>query len=207
MDRDKIFRIITGVIFVLFISAIVISNNRAKKDGASEEIMPVIEASTEPLKVKPEDEGGIDIPFRGTEIYSSIEDGKKTVEEVRNAVENTVENTVKEGEASLDSLVSNLSKEQKELVENFKQDVKRKKNPFDRYRSQLGSFHIERDAQTAWKILQKRYPEKLGNKELYIEIAKTEKGTFYRVQTELITYEEAEIICKAIDPCLIVDKR
>ncbi len=71
-DKDKIFRFATGVVFVAFIIVILVSYDSAKKEVDGEGILPTISADKSAIKEKPEDEGGMDIPFRETEIYDSV---------------------------------------------------------------------------------------------------------------------------------------
>ena len=77
------------------------------------------------------------------------------------------------------------------------------------YRVQLSSLRSEADADAAWKKLQTKFPDLLGD--LAVNVVKVElgeKGTYYRVQAGAMTEQAAKDLCAELKrrnaDCLVV---
>ncbi|MCT4575572.1 MAG: SPOR domain-containing protein [Alphaproteobacteria bacterium] len=215
MNKDKIFRFVTGVVFIIFMVAIFSSYFSAKQEDNINEAVPVVSADQSPIKIKPEDEGGMDIPFRETEIYESassdvddtetskLKDSKK---DLKIKFEETEVKTEKDVE-DLDDLINVLSGKENKKIETkkaIKKIVESKPSPFGIYRVQLGSLRSRNDAVNAWKKLKKKYSGTLDGLKGHIEKVNTSRGGFYRVQTSKTTKTRASKVCNVIKNCLIV---
>lgn len=215
MNKDKIFRFVTGVVFIAFMIAIFSSYFSAKQEDNINEAVPVVSAEKTPIKIKPEDEGGMDIPFRETEIYefasnnaddtevSKLKDSKKDLKIKFEESELKSEKDVED----LDDLISVLSGKENKKIETkkaIKEIVKSKPSPFGVYRVQLGSLKSKNAAANAWTKLKKRYSGALEGLKGHIEKVNTSRGIFYRVQTSKTTKTRADSVCKIIKNCLVV---
>lgn len=187
LSRNNFFRIVTGVIFLIFILIIILANKESKNRN-SNKIVPVVSADKSPIKIKPEDEGGIDIPFKDTSIYSSLDKGgekKRYVksEEVINNISDAIKNieNASAGSVTEKTVIKNTA-EKKE------------------YRVQLGSFKTYSQAKNAWDKLKKSNESLLKKCNLYID----KKDGNYRVQTSLVSKQEANNICVKIGNCFVL---
>lgn len=211
-DKDKIFRFLTGVVFAGFVIAILWSYGAAKKGDSKDKIVPVVSADKSAVKIKPEDEGGMDIPFRETEIYDSVtsssdDTATSKVKEVKAPAkevkfkEPAKKKTVKKKKAKkeMDDLITSISKEKKS-------SGGLGAGAFNTHRAQLGSVKSEREAVSVWRRLSRKHSSVLKGLTSHVEEAKTSKGTFFRVQTSAMTKKQAEAICGKIKNCLVVTK-
>ena len=221
-EKDRMFRFMTGVVFVVFMIAIFGSYLSSKNKDGEDAVIPVVTAEKTEMKVKPEDEGGMDIQFRETELFDSVESAidsdKASVKEVETAQKATKDLSFEKEDPNEDAIINvNRKTQQVEDLINSITEVNDivisdnpseprviKASPFSVFRSQLASMKTKQDAVKAWKTLNSRYPNVLSGFTLHIEKASSAKGTFYRVQTNLTTSSLAENICAIIKPCLVI---
>lgn len=212
LDKDKFFRLATGIVFLGFMIAIIVSYSSAKKEGGGRvSEVPVISAEKGELKVKPEEEGGMEIPFRDSGIYDSVNGDNENIESSRvksssEVSRKDVEFKAEEKKTDLDVLIEEISHTGMTKVGEAPVHSTRKEDPFSVFRAQLASLKTEKDALRAWKTLKGKYSV-LSGLGANIEKAKTSKGTFFRVQTSLISKEKANHICSVIKSCFVVRKK
>jgi hypothetical protein len=213
MNQEKIFKYITGLLFVGFIITIFISYNSSMKNDNTTTVVPVITSENSAIREKPADEGGMAIPFRETEIYDSVDinnenelNSSKLKIEVDNSNKPDFKETVDNRKKDINSIINSLETKSEDLIkiEDRQGTTKVSTNPFANYKVQLGSFRQEEDAINAWNRIQKKYPKLLQADGYDIEKATTEKGVFYRTQSKLISKTQAEQLCNLIKNCLII---
>jgi hypothetical protein len=66
---------LVGAVIILFGGFLWLSYVKGPKTGAGQ--LPVITADTTPVKVKPDNPGGADIPFQDTTVYDDLNQGKQ----------------------------------------------------------------------------------------------------------------------------------
>jgi len=218
---QKIFRILTGLTCLAFVAILAISYLKKDKISSNTDgnIVPVISQSPENLKEKPEDEGGMDIPFKETEIYSSTKQTKENEVFVVNLEEEKkkqleaekptkkpepkkVEET-KEAE-SVESVLNEILYQPIDGKSTSSATTIESSSPKD-YKVQLGSFGSYEIAKSAWEKLKTQYPETLKGLSLEVEPYLSTSGkNYHRVKTSPISKERANKICEEIKNCLIV---
>lgn len=220
--KEKVLRFATGVVFIIFMVAILVSYRSGKDlDNSGNNIVPTITAEKSPIKIAPEEEGGLDIPFRETEIYSSVEE---SINEFENVIVNEVENIenlikekeellkqVKENNKDMDSVINSIYAEKKEEIKTVEPVLKAKTVATSvvakDYRVQLASLKATSDIDAAWERIKDKNSNELSALSLHKEKVETANGAFYRIQTSLISEVEARKICDIISPCLVVKNK
>lgn len=79
------------------------------------------------------------------------------------------------------------------------------------YRIQLGAFSSKKQAEYAWAVYQKKYPESLGSRDLILDMVNAKgKNSLYRVHTGPMSRPDAWAICarlkQAGQPCAVMKR-
>lgn len=140
--------------------------------------VPLVKAETTPIKVKPQDPGGIKIPHTDKSIYERFETHRKFVPAAdpgKGAKKPPQTASAKPGE------------------KNLAQDI----GP---YRVQLGSFANTESAQKRWHELRSRHADLVGGLQMVLERVEIRaKGTMVRLQAgPLKSAEDVQKLCSAL---------
>ncbi len=266
--RSPIFALVTvGVLALLLITVVWVSYPRSNAPEGGP--VPLIRADAGPVKVAPDSEGGMDIPYRESTVFSSMrgEDGGK-VENLLPAAEQPVDRNqvfaglkddaknqqarqpvqestdlsepapVQKTESSGIGVIDQIRKEAaatpvkpqsvetkpeisapKEIaktddakvsaVEPASGEQPKTANGDQRF-IQLAAIKEQSAAASAWKKLQKDFPEQLKTQNDYrVKSASVNGKTLYRLQAGPFSEGKAKSLCKAIaakkpGSCLVV---
>lgn len=171
--------------------------------------VPVIKADTTPIKVTPEDPGGMEIRHQDSTVFEPLErkEEEPVVEKLQPPPEAAVDKYEVLGVPPQPQL--NLQPEIEVLKEEpKKEEVKPEevkpaepapvvKTPEGNRYIQLGSYKASTGATTDWEKLKKKHPDLLGS--LTMKTQKVDipgKGTFHRLQAGPLTEEKARAICE-----------
>jgi cell division protein FtsN len=140
--------------------------------------IPLVEPEPGPIKVKPKDPGGLDVPHKDITVYERLEGPARKAApagEARHAAKQPHGPKAK-------------SKDKK---------VAQAVGP---YRVQLGSFTSAQTAERRWRELRQRYPHVIGSLQMMVERVRIRsKGVFYRLQAgPLKSPEDVHRICAAL---------
>lgn len=185
------------VVLVAFLGLIVYVYQGGDEDIAPEP--PVIAAPDGPVREKPEDPGGIEIPDRDKLVYNRVsgEEGEEAVnlepgpelpgdipeaapevapeEPVEAGAPESVEETAEEApKAAVAETAS--------APEPVKAPAATPSAPSGDFMIQLGAFGSRESAARAWTTLQGKYPSVLGNLAPDYEALKRSSGTLYRLR-------------------------
>ncbi len=181
-DKDKVFRIGSGVVFAIFLLIMMVSYNSAKKESTGKGFLPEIKMKKPVAKEKTKKYNLEKIVLREAEVLNDLDFFDDGVASKR--------------------MPGRLVKE--ESTSSPKTPDKTAKMLFDVYRIQIGSFKKETEARDFWDLMGKKYPGVFGNLSLNLEKIVNSKGPSYKVQTNKMRSSQAKAICNAIDDCFIV---
>jgi cell division septation protein DedD len=135
--------------------------------------VPLIKAEPGPVKVKPQDPGGLKVPHGDKSIYERIESHRKIVP------------------------AGDPGKSPKTSPKGTNKKLAQAIGP---YRIQLGSFESSETAQKRWQELKSRHADLIGKLEMVLERVELKaKGTRYRLQAgPLKTPDEVQQLCTAL---------
>ena len=168
---------------------------------------PIIQADNSPVKMAPEEPGGMDVPHQESEVFDAIEDKpKEPVEELLPPPEEPVKRpeVVAENEAApVAQAPAPAETKAAETPAPAKTEpappppAPKPAAPAYSYVIQLAALQSEASARDAWAKLVKAHTRLLAPLTLDIEpVAVTGKGTFYRVRgAGFETQAEAEHRC------------
>src|SRR5262249_21416815 len=127
-----------------------------------------------PVRVKPQDPGGLKVPHKDKSIYEQIESHRKVV---------PAADPAKKGKSTAP-----------------KPTDKKLAQAIGPYRIQLGSFESAETAQRRWQELKSGHAELIGNLTMVVERVELKaKGTMYRLQAgPLKSPEEVQKLCTAL---------
>ncbi|HEY7608815.1 MAG TPA: SPOR domain-containing protein [Alphaproteobacteria bacterium] len=136
--------------------------------------VPLIKAEPGPIKVKPQDPGGLKVPHKDKSIYEQIESHRKVV-------------------PAADPGKNRKAPARKAAPKNLAQAI----GP---YRVQLGSFENAESAERRWQEIRKRHGDLVGKLQMVLERVELKaKGTMYRLQAgPLKSPEEVQKLCAAL---------
>ena len=150
--------------------------------------IPLVKAETTPLKVKPANPGGLQIPHKDKSIYERFETHRKVVPAADPS----------KGPKKPHQLASTKPGEK-----TVAQDI----GP---YRIQLGSFSNTESAQKRWQELKRRHGDLVGSLQMVLERVEIRaKGTMVRLQAgPLKSADDVQKLCAALGKrkvsCLLV---
>lgn len=135
--------------------------------------VPLIKAEPGPVKVKPQDPGGLKVPHKDKSIYERIESQRKVVP------------------------AADPGKSPKAAPKGTEKKLAQAIGP---YRVQLGSFESSETAQKRWHELKNRHADLVGKLEMVLERVELKaKGTRYRLQAgPLKSPDEVQKLCSAL---------
>lgn len=206
---------VTALFLLLVIAAVIwASYPRPGTQGP----VPVIRADTAPWRVKPDDPGGMDIPYRDSTVFNAMH-GEEP-DKVENLMPKTEQPLPREKlipglktEAAPEATPSNATAAAPETKAAAPAAAKPAPvpavPPTIGWYVQLGSVTAEKDAPAAWKKFGKTYPS-IADLALHIEKADLgAKGIFYRLQGGPLEEKRARAICAAVAAkkpggCLVV---
>jgi cell division septation protein DedD len=185
------------VVLVAFLGLIVYVYQGGDEDIAPEP--PVIAAPDGPVREKPEDPGGIEIPDRDKLVYNRVsgEEGEEAVnlepgpelpgDIPEAAPEAAPEEPVEAGAPeSVEEAVEEAPKaavtETQSSPEPAPAPAAAPSAPSGDFMIQLGAFGSRESAARAWTTLQGKYPSVLGNLAPDYEALKRSSGTLYRLR-------------------------
>ena len=137
--------------------------------------IPLIKADTGPIKIKPENPGGLDVPHKDKSIYERFEGHRKVVP-------------------------AGDPKKPQQTASNTKPGQKNLAQAIGPYRVQLGSFANTESAQRRWQELRSHHADLIGSLQMVLERVEVRaKGTMVRLQAgPLKTADEVQKLCAAL---------
>jgi cell division septation protein DedD len=137
--------------------------------------IPLIKAETGPIKVKPQNPGGLEVPHKDKAIYERFETHRKVVPAGDPKKPQQTASSTKPGQKNLAQAIGP-------------------------YRAQLGSFASTESAQRRWQELRSRHSDLIGGLQMVLERVEVRaKGTMVRLQAgPLKTADEVQKLCAAL---------
>lgn len=137
--------------------------------------VPLIKADAGPIKIKPQNPGGLDVPHKDKAIYERFESNRKVAPA--------------DDPQKLQQTASNPKPGQKNLAQ-----------AIGPYRVQLGSFANTESAQRRWQELRGRHADLIGGLQMVLERVEVRaKGTMVRLQAgPLKSADEVQKLCAAL---------
>lgn len=206
------------------------------KEAAEQELraVPIVRADAGPIKIIPSDPGGMNIPYRDSTVFDTLQASKNGPDRIENLLPEpekplpreelfaglkTDMKTDLEINATLpvpEKVVAPAAKPEKAEAEQVAKVEPAAGTPKDKttsggdYYIQLGSLRSRANAEKLWKDSQSAFPAQLGGLDLRINEADLgAKGTYYRAQGGPVNQQSAQSICKAVEAkrpggCLVV---
>ncbi|MEG9861372.1 MAG: SPOR domain-containing protein [Parvularculales bacterium] len=158
--------------------------------------LPVIESRNEPVKVKPEDPGGLKIPHQDKKIYERITGGEDASGASKDSltasrITEDMEEMVKEvdaGNGPVSAPPVSASVATQDAIAPAKPAVASSNNKKTHYRVQISSWRSESDAQKALAKALSQYPEIKDMEGVILKVNIPEQGVFYRAQLQSFTH-------------------
>jgi cell division septation protein DedD len=149
------------------------------RDPLTQGGIPLVKAEPGPVKVKPQDPGGLKVPHKDKSIYEQIEGHRKVVPAADPA--KGAKSPPHKGTAS-------------------KVADKKMAQAIGPYRVQLGSFDSAETAEKRWQELKRRHADLVGSLTMVVERVELKaKGTMYRLQAgPLKSPEDVQKLCGAL---------
>lgn len=142
---------------------------------ARAEAIPLIKAEPGPIKVKPQNPGGLVVPHKDKSIYQRIEANRKVVPAGDPKKAHQTASATKPGQRNIAQALGP-------------------------YRIQLGSFTSSEHAQRRWQEIKSRHGDLVGGLTMVLERVELRgKGTMVRLQAgPLKTADEVKKLCAAL---------
>lgn len=220
------------VAFGAFAAVVWIAYEEGVKSGAKT-VIPIVRAEKEPVKVRPEQPGGMDVPFQDKLVYEGISEGvgrqetthvtpppEAPVAPPAAAVETEAAVAAAPPKTEVLQLLESEKKAAPEVVaietsqppqETAPRAAEKAVEPVGKpFRVQLVALRSEAAAQAFWSQHQKSENDLLGALTLHVERAELgERGTFFRVQAGPLADEAAATaLCTRLQQrkigCLVV---
>ena len=186
--------------------------------------LPLVKAENSPIRVKPDNPGGLEVPNRDRLILKNLEtanpsklgvpDNEKISKdkEVEQKQEKIKTSKLKRKSSELKKSEGYNKGQNEKIQKNKPLTIETKQEVISKaatHRVQLASLAKQKAADKFWKQMKKKHPtlfgEMLGR---VVKIKLKSKGTFYRVQGDAISRNTAEKICKIMktkkQACLVV---
>ena len=187
-DNRRTFAIV-GSIFAIFLFGGILWYLYYQKNLGADGEVPLIAADHEPVKTRPADPGGMEVPYQDRLIFDRVS-GQET--ELQEKIQPTPEqplDDLREGRGIADLIAE---------TEPGKETTAMNQPPAaGLYIIQLGAFGQQTGAENAWAILEQRYRNTLGSLSPNIQPITSSSGqTLYRLRAGYFaTREEAERVC------------
>jgi cell division septation protein DedD len=151
--------------------------------------VPLVKAEPGPVKVKPQDPGGLKVPYKDKSIYERFEGPRKVV---------PAAGPGKSPKAATPKAATPKSATPKSATP--KPGDKKLAQAVGPYRIQLGSFENAETAQKRWNELKNRHSDLVGGLQMVVERVELKaKGTMFRLQAgPLKTPEDVQKLCAAL---------
>ena len=200
---------------------LVYAYNKGRQHGAARET-PIVRAQKGPIKIRPEEPGGMTVPDRDKEVFTRLETGNKpaSVERLLPPPDNPVEHPFAPPEAEQSAKVPDRDPEFRRMrIRSGQEIVLRKKPPPPRAIGTAGAFAVQLASLTSeaavrgrWGELKERHPDLLRGLSLSIDRRVLEKGVHYRMSAgPLPDRTAAKRLCDQLSRrkigCLIVRHR
>jgi len=155
------------------------ARSEARDPAPAQGGIPLVKAEPGPVKVKPQDPGGLKVPHKDKSIYEQIESPRKVVPAAdpgKGAKSPSHKTTAPQG----------VDKKLAQAI-----------GP---YRVQLGSFESAEGAEKRWQELKKRHADLVGSLTMVLERVELKaKGTMYRLQAgPLKSPEDVQKLCSSL---------
>ncbi len=219
---NKIHLIGIGILSFVLLLILLIASFSSK----DEEPVPVLQGDETPVKVEPENPGGMNIKDQDRIVYRRLRDNNldTKVEKVFPVVESPIEPLIDQemkdkliqapkvvlppvtkkvvpAPTQPKVLITNTpTKAPEKKVETTKPvEVKKTVAPIKYWRVQLISLGSEEKAKSAWPIMKQKYPSLLGNMTYDVQRADVNGKVYYRLRTgQFKTRSEAETLCQKL---------
>lgn len=205
-DNRRTFLIIASIVTVFLFGGILWYLYYQKNLSEPDEV-PLIKADADPVKSRPDDPGGMEVPHQDRLIYDKVS-GEQT--ELEDSVQPTPEEPIGDtGDKSIEDLIAETEPEKTAEAD---EPVKAYIPERDLYLIQLGAFSDEAKANRAWGILKDRYKSVLGDLTPNIQEVTLSGGqTLYRLRAGFFAgKDKAEAMCKRLkelgQECLATNK-
>lgn len=194
-DNNRRTFLIMASILAFFVFGGVLWSLYYNQNAADNGEPPLISAETEPVKTKPEDPGGMEIPHQDRLIFDRVS-GEET--KLEDNVQPTAEQPL--GDLGVDTTIADLIKETEPKPVPAKTAATTPPPNAGNYIIQLGAFGQETGAENAWRILSERYASALNSLTRDIQRMTTSDGrTLYRLRAGYFSTEaEAERTCTSL---------
>ena len=137
--------------------------------------IPLIKADPGPIKIKPQNPGGLDVPHKDKSIYERFEGSRKV-------------------------MPAGDPKKPHQTASNTKPGQKNLAQAIGPYRVQLGSFANTESAQRRWQELRSHHSDLIGGLQMVLERVEVRaKGTMVRLQAgPLKSADDVQKLCAAL---------
>lgn len=189
-DNRRTFAVV-GSIFAIFLFGGILWYLYYQKNLGPEGEIPLIAADSEPVKTRPEDPGGMEVPYQDRLIFDKVS-GQET--KLEDQIQPTPEQPLDDLEngRNIADLISQTEPGAETTTTALNQPP-----AAGLFIIQLGAFGQQTGAENAWRILEERYSGALGSLSPDIQPMTSSSGqTLYRLRAGYFaTREEAERVC------------
>lgn len=198
-------KIIIGLVAAIFFIYLAWYSYSTQVANLNETDLPVIKAPSSPIKVKPDDPGGLKIEHKDKEIYDHIS-GKKPRGTERLVTHKYKPATYEEVKKSVNKQTKSKSKQVREseikpviiqLPPN-KKAASNKRVKVKKYNLRVAALTSPKVKDKAWNILINKYPNLRGFKPKVTTTNKNGKTVYFLEVGNIATKNKADKICRSI---------
>jgi hypothetical protein len=207
-------KLIAGILVVIAFIYLAWYSYSTQISNINETDLPIITSPTTPIKVKPDDPGGLKIEHKDKEIYDHINGKKLNVNEriVRNNDQPATHEKIKQilskqitqptklkinvkEDSSPEKVEKEITDDKKEPVETIQTPPPAKKKTYSLRIAALKSAEV---MDQAWQIMKNKYQELKQLKPKLVTSKKNDKIVYFLHAEVIESKEEADKLCSAI---------